>query len=80
MPDFVLLKIKCYIQKGIGFAYTAKAEKHTLNLPFDFTSLAVRKVSIGARSANVVTLQRGLPKGSPQPRSRVRFIQVAHSR
>lgn len=80
MPDFVLLKIKCYIQKVIGFAYTAKAEKHTPDLPFDFTSLAARKVSIVARSANVITLRRGLPTGSPQPGSRVRFIQVAHSR
>lgn len=28
MPNFVLLKIKCYTQKVMGFAYTAKAEKH----------------------------------------------------
>lgn len=63
MPNFVLLKIKCCTQKVIGFAYTAKAEKHTPNLPFDFMSLAVRKVSIAAPSANVIILQRGLPRG-----------------
>lgn len=64
MPKFVLLKIKCYIQKVMGFAYTAKAEKHTPNLPFDFMSLAVRMVSTVAHSANVIILLRGLPKCS----------------
>ena len=53
MPNFVLLKIKCYTQKVTGFTYTAKAEKHTPNLPFDFMSLAVREVSIVFPSANV---------------------------
>lgn len=48
MPNFVLLKIKCYTQKVTGFAYTAKAVKQAPNLPFGFTSLAVRKVSIGS--------------------------------
>lgn len=64
MPNFVLLKTKCYTQKVMGFAYTAKAEKHTPNLPFHFMSLAVRKVSTASPSANVIILLRGLPKCS----------------
>jgi hypothetical protein len=44
MPNFVLLKIKCYTQKVTGFAYVAKAEKQAPKLPFGFMSLAVRKV------------------------------------
>ena len=80
MPNFVLLKIKCYTQKVMGFAYTAKAGKHTPNLPFDFTSLAVRPASIVSPSANVIILRRGLPKGSLELSLHVRFIQVAHSR
>lgn len=80
MPNFVLLKIKCYTQKVMGFAYTAKAEKHTPHLPFDFMSLAVRTVSVVSRSANVIILQKGLPKCGSQLSLCVRFIQVAHSR
>jgi hypothetical protein len=64
MPNFVLLKMKCYTQKVIGFAYTAKAEQHTPNLPFDFMSVAVRKVSMASPSANVIISQRSLPKCS----------------
>lgn len=33
---FCRTKIKCYTQKVMGFTYTAKAEKHTPNLPFWF--------------------------------------------
>lgn len=64
MPNFVLLKIKCYTQKVTGFAYIAKAEKHTPNLPFAFMALAARKVSVVSASANVVILLRGLPRCS----------------
>ena len=80
MPNFVLLKIKCYTQKVMGFAYTAKAEKHTPNLPFDFMSLAVRKVSIVFPSANVIILQKGLPKCSSELSSGCQVFQGAHSR